>query len=251
MAEGEGSEVESSKDPVGKNAFTAMPPSGDILQIELDDIVGEREELDGGGCTSDRTISSSVKDDVLEKPPQPYIHASSAPLIDFLSLAQSSTHRAIGKPPSFQVQFTSSSGQTYSSASHTTPHNTSHDTEPSLDQLLTPEEHGRGQLQSPHNSSGASSESGKLTPNQPYSDTPVTRTLDSSTPSSAVPIAVPPNTSPSPTVLSGASPYVVVKGGMVEASRYESPGLLYARSLKESHNLDMLKPPDEVYTVHV
>ena len=47
------------------------------------------------------------------------------------------------------------------------------------------------------------------------------------------------------------SPYVVVRGegvssGMVEASHFESPGLLYAKSTKERHNLDMLKPPDEV-----
>ena len=46
------------------------------------------------------------------------------------------------------------------------------------------------------------------------------------------------------------SPYVVVRGegasGMVEVLQFESPGLLYAKSTKERHNLDMLKPPDEV-----
>lgn len=251
----ESSEAKSETDPVNKNSFNAMPPSGNTLHLELDDIVGGREELDGDGYTSDRTISSSVKDDVLEKPPQPYIHASSAPLIDFLALAQANAHKANSKPPSFQVQFTSSSGHTYPPPSHSTPHNTGHEdefvTEPSLEQLLTPEEHRRGQLQSPHGSSGASSESGKHTPNPTHSDTPVTRTLDSSTPSSTVPIAVPSHgtTSPRPSSsqgLSGVSPYVMVKEGMVEASQYESPGLLYARSLKEKHNLDILRPADEV-----
>ena len=255
MAEGEGSEAESAKDPVNKKGFTAMPLSENTVQVELSDIVGGREELDDDGCTPDRTISSSVKDDVLEKPSQPYIHASSAPLIDFMELAQSNACKASSKPPSFQIQFTSSSGRSYSPPGHSTPHNTSHEdefiTEPSLEHLLTPEEHRRGQLHSPHGSSGASSESGKHTPNQTSSDTPVTRILDSSTLSSAVPIAVPPNSTTSPRVspsqgLSGVSPYVMVKKGMVEASQYESPGLLYARSLQEKHNLDILRPADEV-----
>lgn len=59
----------------------------------------------------------------------------------------------------------------------------------------------------------------------------------------------------------GASPYVMVgrgkeggggEGGggssLVEVSQFESPGLLYAKSVKEKHNLDMLRPADEVYT---
>ena len=51
----------------------------------------------------------------------------------------------------------------------------------------------------------------------------------------------------------GASPYVVVREGegatsdLVEVIQFESPGLLYAKSTKERHNLDMLKPADEVW----
>ena len=53
----------------------------------------------------------------------------------------------------------------------------------------------------------------------------------------------------------GVSPYVMVKrggggGGRVrgrmEVPQFESPGLLYAKSTQERHNLDMLKPADEV-----
>ena len=53
----------------------------------------------------------------------------------------------------------------------------------------------------------------------------------------------------------GVSPYVMVKRGggggggvrgRMEVPQFESPGLLYAKSTQERHNLDMLKPADEV-----
>ena len=44
----------------------------------------------------------------------------------------------------------------------------------------------------------------------------------------------------------GVSPYVMVKRGLADVSKFESPGLLYARATQEKHNLDMLRPPDEV-----
>ena len=54
----------------------------------------------------------------------------------------------------------------------------------------------------------------------------------------------------SPTADLGVSPYVMVKRegakGLLEVTQFESPGLLYAKSTKERHNLDMLRPPDEV-----
>ena len=54
----------------------------------------------------------------------------------------------------------------------------------------------------------------------------------------------------SPTGDLGVSPYVMVKRegakGLLEVTQFESPGLLYAKSTKERHNLDMLRPPDEV-----
>ena len=56
----------------------------------------------------------------------------------------------------------------------------------------------------------------------------------------------------SPTADLGVSPYVMVRGGggggrgLMEVPQFESPGLLYAKSTKERHNLDMLRPPDEV-----
>ena len=46
------------------------------------------------------------------------------------------------------------------------------------------------------------------------------------------------------------SPYVMVKRGMADMSKFESPGLLYARAAQEKHNLDMLRPPDEVGRVN-
>ena len=81
--------------------------------------------------------------------------------------------------------------------------------------------------------------------------------LDSPNQSSAVstPIATPsapPSTAQSVSSELGMSPYVVVKGGLVEVAQFESPGLLYARSTVERHNLDILRPADEVkrHTIH-
>ena len=81
---------------------------------------------------------------------------------------------------------------------------------------------------------------------------PTIQSLDSTSQSSAIssPIATPtgPPSSQSLSTELGVSPYVVVKDGLVNVGlgQFESPGLLYARSMKEKHNLDLLRPADEV-----
>ena len=81
---------------------------------------------------------------------------------------------------------------------------------------------------------------------------PTIQSLDSTSQSSAIssPIATPtgPLSSQSLSSELGVSPYVVVKDGLVNVGlgQFESPGLLYARSMKEKHNLDLLRPADEV-----
>ena len=85
---------------------------------------------------------------------------------------------------------------------------------------------------------------------QTLSESQAGRGLDTSSQSSAVSSPIPTPTVSSQTLSKelGVSPYVVVKrDSMMDVGQFESPGLLYARSMKEKHNLDMLRPADEVH----
>ena len=79
---------------------------------------------------------------------------------------------------------------------------------------------------------------------QTSSANPANRGLDTSSQSSAVSSPIPTPTMSSQTLSRelGVSPCVVVKrDSMIDVGQFESPGLLYGRSMKEKHNLDMLR----------
>ena len=201
--------------------------------------------VEGRESTPDIPTSASVTAQVLE---HPYIHTSSH--------LQSSTPTSTAPAPSFSVQFTPN-------PSTVQPHGENYRGEEltpaaaqqSCEQRVTPEKVTERRTSETEavchgGTSGSVSEAEHSASNQSLPDSVISRTLDSAIHSS--PIAAPAPSSSLTTQQSlskelGMSPYVVVKGGLVEVSQYESPGLLYARSTKESQNLDTLRPADEVH----
>ena len=251
---------ESVKDTASEDSFTTRPRSSNILPVELSNFIEGEEEID------DDPTSSSVTGEVLEQTAQhPHLRAPNvSSQLGTLSLAQSSMPNSAVQAPAFKIQFTTSTGENYSGLSQMTASNHGDidlaQTEEAPEQLLTPEDEGRDELRHRHCDGRVRSESGQRVSNQAVTDT-VTCGVDSlSSAAVSSPIAAPSNgrSAHTPVALSstaqssskelGVSPYVIVKGGLVEVYQFESPGLLYARSTKERHNLDTLQPADEVYT---
>ena len=261
----------------GEGRMTARRPAGGSPHVELKSFSSGEEALGSSkrspGAKSATPTTSSVAS---EGRTDADLHAPAlASQLDSLSLAQSSTPSAAANSPSFRIQFTTATGESLTplhSLEHHTHHTGSRDeidlshTDQALEELLTSErdDDRRDSLTEVRvrvEDDGAGADRSGL--HQPVSNLTVfddaTRDLDSSGHGSAVstPIAAPSNgdTSREPAASSvahsfarelGVSPYVVVKGGLADVSQYESPGLLYARAAKERHNLDMLRPPDEV-----
>ena len=213
----------------------------------------QNEELstfvEGRESTPDAPTSAAVRTpQVLE---HPYIHASSHP-----ESLQSSTPSSTAPAPSFSVQFTPNPSTVHSRDEDCRGEEIAPAADQSHQQLRTPErENERSNRETETlchgDTSGNVSGAEHSASNPSLSDGVMSRTLDSAIHSS--PIATPAPSSSLTTERQslskelGMSPYVFVKDGLVEVSQYESPGLLYARSMKESHNLDILRPADEVH----
>ena len=253
----------------GEGRMTARRPAGGSPHVELKSFSSGEEALGSSKRSKSATpITSSVAS---EGRTDAELHAPAlASQLDSLSLAQSSTPSAAANSPSFRIQFTTSTGESLTPLHSLEHHTGSRDeidlshTDQALEELLTSErdDDRRDSLTEVcvHvEDDGAGADRSGL--HQPASNLTVfdDATRDSSGHGSAVstPIAAPSNgdTSREPAASSvthsfarelGVSPYVVVKGGLADVSQYESPGLLYARAAKERHNLDMLRPPDEV-----
>ena len=251
MAEGElEGELGTTRDTASESISIARPPSSHTPSVEepsgREETVSDREERTTGipttaSVTADATDASRHADTSTTSS-----HPVSTPPV------HSRTPTEEAQTPSYTVQFTPSTAECYDCSQ-----NESSMAPVGLSLAYnspTPQREagGRDEL---HHDSGSSHHTQHHTASHSTTST-AAHVLDSSGQSSPVttPIATPIAThtaasSCSPHSLSnelGVSPYVMVKGGMVEATQYESPGLLYARSAKERHNLDILRPADEV-----
>lgn len=246
-----------------ENAAEKLPPSGG--QVELTNFHAGREGMSptesltgntdpsssrhSGGARTDALSSSVGTIGVSAVASASVPHSSLTSQLHSLSLAPSVPHHA----PLTSLGISSTEdhdlaphagGQGGSDTSHI---------QGGPENLLTPEEDGDGDRLASHEPGV-----GEPEPHQDIPDVALQR-VDSSGSgfASSSPIATPTNANSrheSTTSTDGqsygqelgVSPYVMVKKELADVSKYESPGLLYARATQERHNWDMLKPADEV-----